>query len=142
MLGMRVVGCLFSNAILGICRGSDTCSPRPIFSTAPISRLHPPLLLHQQLHSPMHYCAQTAHCTLHTAHCGLAESEYSTVLNCLPSPAHPQPPNFCQLCPLSLLHCRAQGGAGILIKGYTPSFSPPFTPLPNRKPDSAALSGR
>ena len=40
----------------------------------------------------------------------------SPQLPSLPSPA----PNFCQLCPS--LHCWAQ--AGILIRGYTHSFSP------------------
>ena len=85
--------------------GSDTCSPRPMFSTAPISRLHPPAAAAAAAAAlpTALLCSKTA-----LVQSAASQSEYSTVLNCLPllpSPAS----NFCQLCP-SLLHCRAQGG--------------------------------
>ena len=105
-------------AIPGIC--SDTCSPRPIFSTGPISRWCIPRL-------PLHYPPHT--------HCAASQTEYSTVLNCLPS--YPQPPNFCQLCPS--LHCRAQAGhpnqglEPLLFSRHHP-FTQPKTCQADKKP--------
>lgn len=64
--------------------------------------------------SPRCCCSCTPHCTIVLQNCtplvqsAASQSEYSTVLNCLPLLPSPAP-NFCQLCP-SLLHCRAQGG--------------------------------
>ena len=98
--------------------------------------------------SPRCCCCCTPHCTIVLQNCtplvqsAASQSEYSTVLNCLPPSPIPSPPtsvNFARPC------CTAEHRAVILIKGYTPSFSPSLhtpTPLPNRKPDSAVLSGR
>lgn len=96
------------NAIPGIC--FDTCSPHPIFSTGPISRCCTPPL-------PLHYSQHTD--TVQPRRAGTQLS--STALPPIPSP--PTSVNFAH-------RCTVEHRPGILIKGYTRSFSPGTTLYP------------
>ena len=82
-------------------------------------------------------CSKTAHwCKVRPRR---ASTQLSSTAFPPPIPSPPTSVSFARPC------CTAEHRAGILIKGYTPSFSPSLhtpTPLPNRKPDSAVLSGR
>ena len=96
--------------------------------------LAPPNLLHWPNFPLVHPTTATALFSTHT-HCAASQTEYSTVLNCLPS--YPQPPNFCQLCPS--LHCRAQAGhpnqglEPLLFSRHHP-FTQPKTCQADKKP--------